>query len=203
MKIAIYFLILISLVEPREALADQMDQEARPASEYAQNFGLMYVGQWAFYYVSQKDIIEKHGSFDNWIHHPTEPVFDKDSFDYNIFKHSLAGQYYYLFYRHQGYSEMESFAWTFISSLAFEFTVETVTEKPSYQDIYQTPIYGTIVGMGTERLSNYLLSQDSAALHILGYIFNPFNLLNKNSSDVSTRFNLDKEAPGFLLSWRF
>lgn len=198
-----FLLITASLMASFQSFADDQTPPARPAFEYAQNFGMMYGAQWAFYVISQEETIDKHGSFDNWISYPSQPDFDKDSFDYNIFKHSLAGNYYYLFYRHQGYDEMESFAWTFLSSLAFEFTIETVTEKPSLQDIYQTPIYGTIVGMGSERLSRHLLESDSTWTQFLGYLVNPFNILNKNPSSVSALPLFDSKAPGFVMSWRF
>lgn len=178
-------------------------QESRPDSEYALNFGAVYVAQWGFYLVSQQETIEKHGSFENWKSYPTQPEFDKDSFDYNIFKHSFAGNYYYHFYRYRGYSELESFAWTFISSLAFEFTIETYTEKPSIQDIYQTPIYGTVLGMGTERLSRFLLTQDSYLAKTFGYILNPFELFKNSSSDLSLMPTGSSENPGLLLSWRY
>ncbi|KYG65734.1 hypothetical protein AZI86_01270 [Bdellovibrio bacteriovorus] len=196
-------LVILSILASIQSFANNDFSISRPATEYAQNFGIMYSAQWAFYVLSQEDTIDKHGSFKNWIEYPTQPDFDKDSFDYNIFKHSLAGNYYYLFYRHQGYSEMESFAWTFLSSLAFEFTIETVTEKPSFQDIYQTPIYGTIVGMGSERLSQYLLDSDATWMRVLGYVVNPFNLLGPHPLDVSALPIFDAKAPGFVMSWRF
>lgn len=195
-------LILILLAALLLGLNAQAQESERPASEYALNFGAVYGAQWAFYLVSQKEIIEDRGSWDNWTSYPFKPDFDKDSFDYNIFKHSLAGQYYYHFYRYRGYSEIEAFTWTFLSSLAFEFTIETYTEKPSLQDIYQTPIYGTIVGMGTERLSKYLLAQDSYFAHFFAYILNPFELL-ANSEEVHFVPYSDHSDAGFLLSWRY
>lgn len=196
-------LVVLSILASIQSFADEQAPPTRPALEYAQNFGLMYGAQWVFYLVSQEETIEKHGSFKNWVEYPSQPDFDKDSFDYNIFKHSLAGNYYYLFYRHRGYSEIESFAWTFLSSLAFEFTIETVTEKPSLQDIYQTPIYGTIVGMGSERLSQYLLESDSSWVQALGYVVNPFNLLSPGALDISAIPIFDSKAPGFVMSWRY
>ena len=49
----------------------------------------MYVGQWVFYYYSQQEDIEKHGSFENWKSNPFKAHYDKDSFDYNVFKHAF------------------------------------------------------------------------------------------------------------------
>ncbi len=164
------------------------------------NFGVVYAAQWGFYFVSQHETIESHGSFNNWIEHSLHPEFDKDTFDYNLFKHALSGGYYYLFYRSRGYTEQASFIWSALSSLAFEFTIETITEKPSIQDIYQTPLFGAIVGVGFENLSKHLHELDTWYGHTLGYILNPFTLLPPNFAAVATYTN---ETPGVLVTWVF
>lgn len=167
-----------------------------PVAEKAQNFGVVYAAQWAGYYLTQKKIIEEHGSFENWYEGPSKSHFDKDHFDFNLFKHTAVGQYYYLFYRSRGYGKQSAFYWAFLSSLAFEFTIEVITEPPSVQDVYQTPIFGTILGVGTEKLSLYLHSFNTLPTTVLGYIFNPFTILPFSSYRLSlypTRFN-DKSA---------
>lgn len=157
-----------------------------PKKDKAINFGIMYGVQWGVYLIDQSTEIEEHGSFNNWYTHPLQPHFDKDHFDYNIFFHSLSGATYYLWYRSRGYDVHSSFGWSFISSLAFEFTIETYTERPSYQDIYQTPVFGTILGMGLENLSEYFHSIDSWYGTTLGYIFNPFTLFSSSKKENVT-----------------
>ena len=152
-------------------------REEIPSTEKAYNFGGVYATQWAFYYVSQEEIIRTEGSLENWLLNPLSPRFDKDSFEYNIFKHAFVGNYYYLFFRSRNYTEKDSFISSFLASLAFEFTVETITEKPSYQDIYQTPVFGTVLGIGSEKLSNYLHAQGKWYWDTLGYIVNPMTLI--------------------------
>lgn len=161
----------------------------------------MYTAQWSVYLLTQEDGIREHGSWKNFFKHMSEPTFDKDSFDYNIYKHTLVGQYYYLFYRFRGYSQGDAFLWTFLSSLAFEFAVETYTERPSIQDIYQTPIYGTLLGMAAERTSNYLHSRDSVLLKGLAYIINPFTILAHLDVGLSPR--IQKDSVGLQATWRF
>ncbi|RZA21238.1 MAG: DUF3943 domain-containing protein [Proteobacteria bacterium] len=148
----------------------------------ALNFGLVYTAQWISYAATQSEIIEDHGSFKNWRENIFKPHFDKDHLNYNLSKHTLVGQYYYLFYRARGYGKQSAFQWAFLSSLAFEFTIESLTERPSYQDMYQTPVLGSIVGMGAEKLSLYLHSLQTTPTTILGYLFNPMTLLPKNYS---------------------
>ena len=91
-----------------------------------------------------------------------------------------------------------------MSSLAFEFTIETVTEKPSYQDIYQTPVFGTVIGIGSEKISNYFHSWDNWYGDLLGYIFNPMTLIpqfaRQNAVAVPV---IDKKKVGAVVTIRF
>lgn len=177
-----------------------------PFREKTLNFGAVYVAQWAFYLGSQKEIIEDHGSLRNWYVYPLGPRFDKDSFEYNIFKHALVGNYYYLFYRSRGYSEKDSFFWSFMSSLAFEFAVETVTEKPSYQDIYQTPVFGVVLGIGFEKASFYFHEWETWYGSVLGFLINPMTLIPqfaREENKVSAIPLIDKNTYGYLVTYRF
>lgn len=141
------------------------------------NFAAVYAAQWTYYLTVHNDEIKKYGSFENWVQNPVDPHYDRDSFEYNLIRHTMAGQYYYLFYRSRNYTEQNAFIWSFISSFAFEFTIETVTERPSYQDLYQTPVFGTVLGVGVEKLSVYLHDTDTWIGDLIGYILNPFPLL--------------------------
>ncbi|RYZ77462.1 MAG: DUF3943 domain-containing protein [Proteobacteria bacterium] len=166
--------------QEKSAAADsyvQVSREDISAGEKAANFGFIYLVQWTGYYVSQESVVRDHGSLKNMRENITKPHFDKDHFNWNLSKHTLTGQYYYLFYRSRGYGKQSAFHWSAISSLAFEFAIETATERPSYQDIYQTPVFGSILGMGTERLSLYLHSLQTVPTTLLGYLLNPFTIL--------------------------
>lgn len=167
------------------------------------NFAMVYGAQWSFYLLQQQETIRTHGSWDHFFSYMTQPTFDKDSFDYNIFKHALAGQYYYQFYRYRGYSEIDAFAWTFFSSLAFEFAIENYTEKPSLQDIYQTPIFGTLLGMGFERLSENLRSSDLWSARVLGYVLNPFAILIDEPGSLSAMPLPVRDGVGMALQWSY
>lgn len=167
------------------------------------NFGAMYAAQVGVYVLTQKPAIEDHGSFRNWYTYPFRPHFDTDSFDYNIFQHSLTGTAYFLFYRARGYKRVDAFLWSFISSLAFEFTIETVTERPSWQDIYQTPVYGTIVGMGVEKISDTLYNTQTWWGKTLGTIVNPFRLISVKEIDVSFYPYTDGKTSGFMITGSF
>lgn len=170
--------------------------------EKTANFLMVYAAQWTYYLVVQKKEIEKYGEFGNWLNYPRNPHYDRDSFEYNLYRHTLAGQYYYLFYRSRDYSEQNAFIWSAISSFAFEFTIETVTERPSYQDLYQTPVYGTVLGVGVEKLSQALQNSETWLGHLTGYILNPFTLLPPTSEIIgSVEYHSDYIA--LQIGWEF
>lgn len=166
---------------------------ASSAKEKTINFAAVYTLQWAYYLTFQRDDIDKYGSFDNWKNYPFQPHYDHDSFHYNLVRHTIAGQYYYLFYRSREYTQPQAFAWTALSSLAYEFTIETFTERPSYQDIFLTPLFGTTVGVGIENLSAWLHTTDTWIGHTLGYILNPFTLLPPTSDIFGTIIIHDRQ----------
>ncbi len=170
--------------------------------EVAFNFGVVYTAAWAFYLVQQNKTILDHGSFENWATHWYQPHFDNDSFEYNLFKHTAVGSMYYQFYRSRGYDVKRAFAWSFLSSLAFEFTIETVTEQPSFQDIYQTPVYGTILGIGLEKLSQACHRTETAIGHVCGYLLDPFTLIPRTPKFALTP-SISRDRWVADLRWEF
>lgn len=139
-----------------------------------QQLSLLYVGQWGFYLGSQMEAISEEGSFHNWYTNPGSPHFDKDFYDFNLVRHTMAGSLYYGYYRSFGTTRQRALALSTVSVLLFEFTVEVVTEPPSWQDIYQTPVLGALLGMGLEDLSLACLRSHRRPVRILGYALNPF-----------------------------
>lgn len=208
MRYLIIFLLLFPLLALAETgpryLVKERDRDTIPAKEKAINFGAVYAAQWSYYLVGQREIIDKEGSVKNWYGYMLRPHFDKDSFDYNIFKHTLTGNYYYLWYRSRGYEEGDSLVWSFLSSLAFEFTIETATERPSWQDMYQTPVFGTAMGFGVERLSLYFHSWDTWYGHTLGYLLNPFTLVPRSRhAHVTIAPIINKGTSGVYATYSF
>lgn len=172
------------------------------SNEKAINFAAVYATQWAYYLTAHKDEIKKYGSFENWLENPINPHYDRDSFEFNIIRHSIAGQYYYLFYRSRNYTEQNAFIWSVISSFAFEFTIETVTERPSYQDLYQTPVFGTVLGVGVEKLSIFLHDTDTWIGDLAGYLLNPFPLLPPTNK-IFGYVIPEQNKVSLMLRWEF
>lgn len=137
----------------------------------------LYAGQWAYYLMSQTEALGQEGSFHNWYSNPASPHFDKDFYDFNLVRHTMAGSLYYGYYRAFGDTRQRSLALSTVSVLLFEFTIEVATERPSLQDIYQTPVLGALLGMGLEDLSLACLRSSWRPVRALGYVFNPFVLV--------------------------
>lgn len=167
------------------------------------NVSTLYLIQWGYYIVDQNETIRKNGSFENWRKFMFRPHFDDDNIEYNLIAHPAAGAYYYLYYRQRGYSEVRSFAFATLSSALFEFTIETVTERPSFQDLYQTPALGTVLGIGLEQSSKYLHSIDRWWSHFLGYILNPMPLLFPENDKISALPMIKKNGGGVSLTLKF
>lgn len=98
---------------------------------------------------------------------------------------------------------MDAFLWSFVSSLAFEFTIETVTERPSWQDIYQTPVYGTLLGLGVEKVSDKLYETNTWWGKTLGTVINPFRLLKKLDPEIDGVTFTDGKSGGFYVTRSF
>ena len=155
------------------------------------------------YVTTQWDNIQDNGSFSNWKKNMFRVHFDKDSYDYNIITHVGNAHYSYLFYRARGYKKFNSFIMTAIGSTFFFFFFETVTEPPSIQDLWQTPVLGSILGMGTESLALVLINSEYKLAHAFAYVFNPFLMFKGSTYKVSTVPVFNENFRGVGLTIKF
>lgn len=147
-------------------------------SETFKHLAIIYGVSWAVYPLTQPSTVIDDGSFDKYKRNFGQLVFDKDEPFWNWFVHPLSGSQLYLYYRANGYDKTSSTALAFVSSSLFEFTIEIYTEPASVQDLYQTPILGSIIGVGIEHLSLYLLNSGTTFGTILGHTMNPATLFD-------------------------
>jgi len=140
------------------------------------HIGAMYAVTGGLYYITQQDIIKRGGSFDNYKHNFGKITFDHDEPFWNWMVHPYSGSHLFLYYRANGYSRIESLMMSFISSTLFEFTMEVYTEPASVQDIYQTPVFGSLLGVAVEKVSLYLLNTGNLMGRVLGHLINPTTL---------------------------
>lgn len=144
------------------------------SGQNAFNLSFIYALEVPAYILTQRDTIKKHGSWESYRHNFARPTMDHDEPIWNLVGHPVTGSQTYLYYRAKGYNRLQSLHMSFWSSFLFEFTVEIYTERPSVQDLYQTPVLGSVLGYGLERLSMFLLNSDMGWFGKgCGYLVNP------------------------------
>lgn len=80
-------------------------------------------------------------------HWKNGPVRDKDGPFVNFVLHPISGSIYYQAARISGYSRMQSFGYSFLMSTFFwEYGVESLFETPSWNDLWATPVIGSLIG---------------------------------------------------------
>lgn len=83
--------------------------------------------------------------------HP--PVWDKDDWQFNYIGHPIAGSYYYNALRSQNANKFHSFLFSTAQSFIWEYIIEGVAERPSTQDLFITPIVGSLLGEATHMIT--------------------------------------------------
>jgi hypothetical protein len=89
----------------------------------------------------QKDV-----TFERWWDNVQHPVWDEDLWYLNYIGHPYFGATYYIRARERGFGAFGAFWYAAFLSSLYEFGVEALFEKPSYQDLIVTPVAGTLLG---------------------------------------------------------
>jgi hypothetical protein len=84
-----------------------------------------------------------HGLRDNFIRGPR---VDNDRYVFNWVAHPLGGSEFYMIGRNRGLTPWEGLAYAAFMSTFFEFFVESVFERASWQDLWITPVAGMALG---------------------------------------------------------
>lgn len=167
------------------------------------NLVAIYGVTWAVYPLTQPGTFLEKGSFKNYKKNFGRLVFDKDEPFWNWFVHPISGSQLYLFYRARGYTKSNAMFMSFISSSLFEFTVEIYTEPASIQDLYQTPILGSALGLGLEKLSLYLLNSGNLIGKTIGHIINPSSLFLFYEGKIRVIPEISYNRAGLRLFYEF
>ena len=122
--------------------------------------------------------------FKRWKRH----VFDKgcewdhDKFIFNYVLHPYAGAVYFMGARSVGFNFYQSLLYcTLISNVGWEFGIEAFMERPSYQDLFITPLVGSAIGEGFYMLkrhlvdNNYELAGSRLLGDIVAFLIDPVN----------------------------
>jgi hypothetical protein len=90
---------------------------------------------------------KKDYSFSVWWEKTTHPENDSDTFYINYILHPYWGASYFVRARERGFNNWQSFGYSTLLSTLFEFGIEAMAEEPSKQDLWVTPVIGSMVGM--------------------------------------------------------
>ena len=117
---------------------------------------------------------------DNVIH--KGPEWDGDDVVFNYLLHPYAGAVYFMAARSAGFNFYRSLLYcSLVSTVGWEFGIEGTMERPSIQDIFITPLVGSLVGELFYHAKRYILANDYRLLgspvlgHIACFILDPVN----------------------------
>jgi uncharacterized protein DUF3943 len=92
------------------------------------------------------DSAKNNIGFERWWHNVQNPEWDHDDWAINYLGHSYFGATYYIRARERGFDRIDSFLYSAFASALYEFGVEALFERPSYQDLIVTPVGGALLG---------------------------------------------------------
>lgn len=122
--------------------------------------------------------------FKRWKEHVIEkgPEWDHDKFIFNYVLHPYAGAVYFMSARSVGFNFWQSFLYSsIISNVGWEFGIEAFMERPSYQDLFITPIVGSAIGEGFYKLKRHLVRNDYRLFgspiigNVVAFLIDPVN----------------------------
>lgn len=117
-------------------------------------FGFSFVAAGILYAMPEsvsnwdKESMSVSSVFSDWKRNVTRgPVVDKDDWFLNYVTHPYSGALYYMGARSAGCNAAYSFVYSVLLSTFFwEYSIESVAEVPSVQDLIVTPIFGSLLG---------------------------------------------------------
>lgn len=99
--------------------------------------------------------------FKRWKDHVLKegPEWDHDKFYFNYILHPYAGAAYFMAARSCGFNFWQSLLYcSLISNVGWEFGIEAFMERPSYQDLFITPLVGSAIGECFYKLKRKIVS---------------------------------------------
>lgn len=113
--------------------------------------------------------------FQRWYDHVLKqgPEWDHDNPVFNYVLHPYAGAAYFMAARSCGFNFYRSLLYcACISTIGWEFGIEAFMERPSYQDLFITPLVGSAIGEGFYRIKRHIADNgyELAGSRLLGGI---------------------------------
>ncbi len=128
--------------------------------------------------------IQRVPLFKRWREHVINegPELDGDKWYFNYLLHPYGGAAYFMGARSCGFNFWQSLLYNaFISTVGWEYGIEAFMERPSIQDLFVTPIIGSLIGEGFYKLKRIIVENDYhlAGSKVLGnvvaFLIDPVN----------------------------
>lgn len=122
--------------------------------------------------------------FQRWKDHVIKegPEWDGDKWYFNYLLHPYAGAAYFMGARSCGFNFWQSFLYSaFVSTVEWEYGIEAFMERPSIQDLFITPIVGSLIGEGFYKLkrkiveNGYRLGGSKLLGNVVAFLIDPLN----------------------------
>lgn len=107
--------------------------------------------------------LQKTPPFTRWYQNVFKkgPEWDHDNPIFNFVLHPYAGAAYFMAARDAGFNFYRSLLYSaIISTVGWEFGIEAFMERPSIQDIFITPLVGSVIGELFYKLKRVIVSHD-------------------------------------------
>jgi hypothetical protein len=95
---------------------------------------------------SETNFDKSTAGLSKWWDNVSNPHRDDDDPYLNWITHPYWGAAYYIRGRERGLSRWQSFGYSALLSTLYEYGAEAFFEKPSYQDLWITPVLGSLLG---------------------------------------------------------
>ena len=119
-----------------------------------------------------------------WNHVKSGPHWDGDSWMFNFVLHPYGGAAYFMTARSCGFNFWYSALYSAcISTFFWEYGIEAFNEIPSIQDLFITPVIGSLLGEGFYFVKRYIVDHDYRLLgskvvgNVVAFLVDPVNEL--------------------------
>lgn len=131
------------------------------------------------------------------------PEWDHDNPIFNYVLHPYAGAAYFMAARSCGFNFYQSLLYSAcISTIGWEYGIEACMERPSIQDLFITPLVGSVMGELFYKLKRHIVSHDYTLFgsriigNIVVFIADPVNeVVNLFRGSDTRSLHLGKKSP--------
>lgn len=131
------------------------------------------------------------------------PEWDHDNPIFNYVLHPYAGAAYFMSARSCGFNFYQSLLYsTCISTIGWEYGIEACMERPSIQDLFITPLVGSVIGEMFYKVKRHIVSHDYTLFgsrvvgNVVVFLVDPVNeVINLFRGSDTRRLHLGRKAP--------